>query len=229
MPKGTISLILRMAKEDPEWGYRRIQVELATMGVSVAGSSVWTVLKRHGIDPSPRRSGPSWSAFLQAQAKGIVACDFFGVDTVADWVAQQARNLSMELAEQASAVKFLIRDRDAKFPRFFDEVVRAEGIRIIKTPARAFRANAVCERAIGALRRECLDRMLVLGRGHLEVVLAEYVEHYNSHRPHRSLDQRSPVASGADPTPPIPADVDIARLRRADRVGGLIHECWMVA
>ena len=136
---------------------------------------------------------------------------------VADWVTQQARNLSMELADQADAVKFLIRDRDTKFTASFDAVFAAEGIRIIKTPVRAPRANAICERVIGTLRRECLDRMLILGRRHLEAVLAEYVEHYNSHRPHRSLGQRAPSAS--DTTPALIGDVDLARLRRTDRLG----------
>jgi len=209
--KGTTALILRLAKENPTWGYRRIHGELLTLGVTIAASSVWAILKHHGIEPSPRRSGPTWAEFLTAQAKGLMACDFFSVDTVllrrfyvlvlidhdtrlvriagvtakpvAEWVTQQARNLSMELADQASAVKFLIRDRDTKFTASFDAVFAADGIRILKTPVRAPRANAICERMIGTLRRECLDRMLILGRRHLEAVLAEYVEHYNSHRP----------------------------------------------
>ena len=109
---------------------------------------------------------------------------------VAAWVTQRARNLSMQLADQANAVKFLIRDRDAKFTASFDAVFDAEGTRIVKTPVRAPRSNAICERVIGAIRRECLDRMLILGRRRLEAVLAEYIEHYNSHRPHRSLSQR---------------------------------------
>jgi putative transposase len=184
-----------------------------------------------------------------------MACDFFHVDTVllrrlyvlmfihedarlvriagittepvANWVTQQARNISMELADQATSVKFLIRDRDEKIVRSFDAVFAAEGTRAIKTPVRAPRANAICERAIGTVRRECLDRMLILGRRHLGAVLAEYVEHYNSHRPHRSLYQRSPSALGSA-TKPI-ADPDLARVRRTDRVGGLVHEYKMVA
>ncbi|MHB1930522.1 MAG: integrase core domain-containing protein [Acidimicrobiales bacterium] len=200
-----------MAKENPAWGYRRIHGELATMGIVIAASSVWAILKRHGIGPSPRRSGPTWAEFLAAQAKGLMACDFFHVDTVlfrrlyvlvfihhdtrlvriagvtakpsADWVTQQARNLSMDLADQANGVKFLIRDRDTKFTASFDAVVAAEGTRIIKSPVRAPRANAICERVIGTFRHECLGRVLILGRRHLETVLAEYVEHYNSHRP----------------------------------------------
>jgi putative transposase len=253
--KGTTALVVRLAKENPTWGYRRIHGELATMGITMAASSVWAILKRRGIEPSPRRSGPTWAEFLSSQAKGLMACDFFHVDTVllqrlyvlvfihhdtrhvriagitakpvADWMAQQARNISMDLADQAKSVKFLIRDRDTKFIASFDAVFVAEGTRVIKSPVRAPRANAICERVIGTIRRERLDRMLVLGRRHLEAVLAEYVEHYNSHRPHRSLDQRSPAAS--DATPSTIGGVDVTRLRRTDRLGGLIHEYRMVA
>ena len=253
--KGNTALVVRLAKENPTWGYRRIHGELATMGIVIAPSSVWTILKRHGIEPSPRRSGPTWAEFLAAQAKGLMACDFFHVDTVllrrlyvlvfihhdtrlvriagvtakpvTDWVTQQARNVSMDLADQASTLKFLIRDRDTKFTASFDAVFAAEGTRIIKSPVRAPRANAICERVIGTLRRECLDRMLILGRRHLETVLAEYVEHYNSHRPHRSLGQAAP--SALDSTPEHDTDPDLARLRRTDHLGGLIHEYRMVA
>src|SRR5579875_2294949 len=252
--EGTTAVVLRLAKENPNWGYRRIHGELATMGIAIAPSSVWAILKRHGIEPSPRRSGPTWAEFLAAQAKGLMACDFFHVDTVllrrlyvlvfihhdtrrvriagittnpvASWVTQQARNLSMELAEQANAVKFLIRDRDAKFTASFDAVFAAEGTRIIQAPVQAPRANAICERVIGTVRRECLDRMLILGRRHLEAVLAEYVEHYNAHRPHPSLSQRAPSALH---TAPALVDADLARLGRTDRLGGLIHEYRMVA
>ena len=225
------------------------------MGVIIAASSVWATLKRHGIDPSPRRSGPPWTEFLVTQAKGLMACDFFHVDTVllrrlyvlvfihhdsrfvriagitsnrvTSWVTKQARNISMELADQANAIKFLVRDRDTKFSASFDAVFAADGTRVITTPVRAPQANAICERVIGTIRRECLDRMLILGRRHLEAVLAEYVEHYNAHRPHRSLSQRPPTDS--DATPFIIGDVDTARLRRADRLSGLIHEYRMVA
>ncbi|MHB1790757.1 MAG: integrase core domain-containing protein, partial [Acidimicrobiales bacterium] len=240
---------------NPQWGYRRIHGELATMGIVIAPSSVWAILKRHGVDPSPRRSGPTWVEFLSAQAKGMMACDFFHVDTVflrrlyvlvfihhdtrlvriggvtakpsADWVTQQARNLSMDLADQANAVKFLIRDRDTKFTASFDAVFAGDGTRIVKSPVRAPRANAICERVIGTLRRECLDRMLILGRRHLETVLAGYVEHYNSHRPHRSLSQRAPSALAS--TAALIGVVDPTRLRRTERLGGLIHEYRMVA
>jgi len=142
-------------------------------------------------------------------------------------VTQQARNLSMELAEQASTIKFLVRDRDTKFTASFDAIFAAEGTRIIKSPVRAPRANAICERVIGTIRRECLDRMLILGRRHLEVALAQYIEHDNAHRPHRSIGQRP--SADSDATPSTISDVDAAGLRRADRLGGLIHEYRMVA
>jgi putative transposase len=145
----------------------------------------------------------------------------------ADWVTQQARNISIDLANQANAVKFLIRDRDTKFTASVDAVFAAEGTRIIKSPLRAPRSNAISERVIGTIPRECLDQMLILGPRHLEAVLSEYVQHYNSHRPHRSLNQRSP--SAPDTTRGFIDDVKLARLRRTDRLGGLIHEYRMAA
>ena len=185
----------------------------------------------------------------------MVATDLFGVDTVllrrfyllvfieldtrflpvagitanpvSSWVTQQARNLCFELPAPATPIKFLIRDGDAKFPASFDEVLRAEGIRILKTPVRAPRANAVCERVIATLGRECLDRMLIFGHRHLEVILAEYVDHYNAHRPHRCLGQRCPSSPDRVLAPLL--DVEPHRLRRADRLGGVIHEYRMVA
>lgn len=244
-----------LTKENPDWGYRRIHGELATMGITLAPSSVWAILKRHRIEPSPRRSGPAWSEFLAAQAKGLLACDFFTVEAVllrrlyllifihddrrlvkiagitakpvAGWVTQQARNLCMNLADHPNATKFLIPDRDTKFTASFDAVFAAEAIRILKTPIRAPRANAVCERVIGTLRRECLDRKLILGWRHLEAVLSDYIEHHNSHRPHRSLGQRPP--SAPDAIPPLLGDVDLRKLQRNDRLGGLIREYRMAA
>ena len=255
LPVGTVHLVLRLAKENPTWGYRRIHGELATIGVRLAPSSVWAILRRHGIEPTPRRSGPTWAEFLRAQATTMLACDFFTVDTVllrrlyvlffieidtrrvhlsgvtanpvGEWVTQQARNLSFVLAERSRAVKFLIRDRDTKFTASFDEVFRTEGIRIIKTPVRAPRANAFAERFVGTVRRECLDRLLIFGRRHLEQVLTEYLAHYNRHRPHRALDQRAPQNLGLAPDPV--EDPDPTRLRRTEVLGGLIHEYRLVA
>jgi putative transposase len=122
-------------------------------------------------------------------------------------------------------MRFLIRDRDAKFTAAFDEVFRSEGIRIIRTPARAPRANAVMERWFSSLCRECLDRLLILGRRHLECVLRVYVEHYNTHRPHRSLDQRAPTRD----VPCGSRVVDLSAVRRRDRLGGLLHEYEIAA
>ena len=255
LPVGTAALVVRLAQENPMWGYRRIHGELATIGIRLAPSSVWAILRSHGIEPTPRRSGPTWAEFLRAQATTLLACDFFTVDTVllrrlyvlffieidsrrvhlsgvtanpiGAWVTQQARNLSLVLAERSRAVKFLIRDRDTKFTASFDEVFRAEGIRIIKTPIRAPRANAFAERFVGTVQRECLDTLFILGRRHLEQVLTEYLAHYNHHRPHRALDQRAPQNLALAPVPV--EDPDPVRLRRTDVLGDLIHEYRLVA
>lgn len=185
----------------------------------------------------------------------MLACDFFTVDTVllrrlyalffieidtrriylcgvtsipvGEWVVQQARNLSFALASRSRAARFLIRDRDAKFTSRFDEVFRSEGIRTIKTPIRAPRANAFAERFVGTVRKECTDRLLVFGRTHLEQVLVEYVSHYNHHRPHRSLDQRAPRTSKVEPDPID--EPDPTQLRRNEVLGGLIREYRLVA
>jgi putative transposase len=245
------ALVLRMARENPRWGYRRIQGELVGLGHTVAASTVWTILKSAGLHPAPRRAGPTWRQFLSAQAHAILAIDFAHVDTVflrrlyilivveherrrvhlagitahptGAWVTQQARNLLMELSERAGRFRFLIRDRDSKFTRSFDAVFAGADIQIIRAPVRAPRANAIAERFIGTLRRECLDHLLITGPRHLDVVLREYLQHFNAHRPHRSLDQRSPV-SGAPPC----SDAAVRPLRR-DRLGGLIHEYVQVA
>ena len=145
----------------------------------------------------------------------------------AGWVTQQARNVGVAWAGRRPSVKFLIRDRDCKFTSSFDEVFGSEDIRVIKSPVRAPRANAICERMIGTLRRECLDRVLILGRSHLESVLTEFIDHYNGHRPHRSLTQRCPRSYDSDPAPV--ANPELVHLRRADRLGGRIHEYRMVA
>ncbi len=245
-------LIVRMAAENPTWGYRRIHGELVQLGYRVAPSTVWLPPKRAGIDPAPRRAGLTWRQFVSAQAQGILACDFFHVDTVllrrlyvlfvlevasrrvhilgvtanpaGGWVAQQARNLLMDLGDRVGPFRFLIHDRDTKFTDGFDAVFGSEGVRILRTPVRAPRANAFAERRVGTVRRELLDRMLIVGRRHLETVLTGYVAHYNQHRPHRSLGQMPPLGAVASPAPATGA-----RVVRLDRLGGLIHEYAQVA
>jgi putative transposase len=250
-PQPIRALVLRMAGENPAWGYRRIHGELIGLGHRIAASTVWTVLNAAGIDPAPLRSGPTWRQFLAAQAHTILAVDFVHVDTVflrrlyvlvviehgrrrvhlagisahptGAWVTQQARNLLMDLGDHANRFRFLIRDRDAKFAATFDAVFVGADIRIIRTPVRAPRANAIAERFIGTLRRECLDHLLISGPRHLAVVLQEYLAHYNTHRPHRSLRQHPPAGH----TPPH-SGATVRPLRR-DRLGGLVHEYVQVA
>ena len=246
------ALVLEMARDNPGWGYRRIHGELTGLGHKVAPSTIWKILKDAGIDPAPRRSGQTWRAFLAGQSATILAADFFHVDTVllrrlyvlffiehgtrrvhlagitahptGEWVTQQARNLLMNLEDHADGLKFLIRDRDTKFTAALDAVFTAVGVRIIKTPIQAPRANAIAERWIASARRECLDRMLITGERHLRLVLAEYIDHYDTHRPHRALQQNPPAGRIHPPA----SGTDIEVLRR-DRLGGLIHEYAQVA
>ena len=205
------------------------------------------MLRTARLGPAPRRSGPTWTEFLRAQADGVIACDFFTVETAwlrtlyvlvfielgsrriyvmpstahpdSAWVTQQARNLALDLDARASPVRFLIRDRDAKVSRSFDAVLRSEGMRVIRTPIRAPNANACAERVIETMRAECLDWTLIGGRRHLDRTLCIYGEHYNRGRPHRALGLTPPLAAAAEPIQVSPRDV-----RRRDLLGGLIHE-----
>jgi putative transposase len=249
----TQQLILRLAAENPGWGYKRIQGELVALGMPLSASSVWNVLHRHGIEPAPRRASVSWREFLRQQAAAILECDFFTVETLwlrrfyvlffielsrrrvylagvtanpdGGWIVQQARNLTMTLAEQKQRHRVLIRDRDSKFTAAFDEVFRSEGLRLIKAPIAAPRAKAHAERWVGSARRECLDRILIVSRRQLETVLREYVAYYNTHRPHRSLKQQPPLLKTAS----IPTAGHELRVRRRDRLGGLLHEYELAA
>ncbi|WP_460348118.1 integrase core domain-containing protein [Actinoallomurus acanthiterrae] len=221
------------------------------MGRTIAPSTVWAILKKAGIDPAPRRSGPTWREFLKGQAAGILACDFFSVETImlvrlycfavvehttrrvhvlgvtahptAAWITQQASNLLLDLGDRADRFAFMIGERNIKFPVGLDAVFQAEGIRIIKTPAQAPRANATMERGVGSVRREILDRILIINAAHPRKVLTEYETHFNAHRPHLRLNQASPFRVHPDP-----ADADIEAIRR-DRLGGLLHEYSQVA
>ena len=185
-------LVVRLARENPLWGHRRIHGELAKLGVTVAPSTVWEILRAAGIDPAPRRSGPTWRQFLHAQAAGILAVDFLHVDTVllkriyvlvfiehgsrrmhlggvtahptGDWTVQQARNLALTLGERFESIRFLIRDRGSNFTASFNAVFQAAGTRIVCSAVQAPRMNAICERLVGTLRRELLDRVLISER-----------------------------------------------------------------
>ena len=193
-------LVLRLARENPRWGYPRIAGELLKLGLRVSSSTVRRLLIGAGVQPAPRRSGPSWSMFLRQQAASMLACDFFTVETLSlrrfyvlffieigsrrvhlagcttnptgAWVTQQARNLSF--TGVLDRTRFLIHDRDSKFSAAFDEVFRSEGIRVIQTPIRAPQANAYAERFVSTVRAECLDWLLIVGRHHLERVLRTY-------------------------------------------------------
>src|ERR1022692_498739 len=243
------ALVLRLARENPEWGYRRIHGELAVLGVKVAASTAWEILRNAGIDPAPRRSGPAWSQFLRSQAEAILACDFFTAELLdgtqayvlamiehatrririlgvtlhptGEWTTQQARNLLMDLGERTHRVKFMIRDRGSNFTAAFGAVLADAGIRTVLCNVRTPRMNAITERWIGGCRRELLDRALVWNQAHLRRILREYEIHHNQHR---SLH-------GAAPLKPLhePVDLGQCRVRRQARVSGLINEYRLVA
>ena len=247
------ALVLRLARENPEWGYRRIHGELADLGVKVAASTVWEILKTSGIAPAPlRRTGPTWPQFLRSQAEAILACDFFTTDlldgtqahvlTVIEhatrririlgvtlhptggWTTQQARNLLMDLGAQAHRVKFMIRDRGPNFTAAFDAVLADAGIRTVLSNVQTPRMNAIAERWIGGCRRELLDRTLIWNQRHLRQILREYENHHKQHRPHRSLHAAAPLKPL-----PEPVELDQYRVRRQARIGGMIGEYRLVA
>jgi len=217
----TTALVIRLAKENPRWGYRRIQGELMKLGVRLAASTIARILFEHHLGSAPRHSGATWRQSLRAQASHIVATDFFTVDTVlfhrlyvlffielgrrmmwitgvtpypnTAWVTQQARNVARDLDDAGVDPKFLIRDRDTKYVASFDEICRSEGARILKTPFRTPNANAYAERFVRTIRSECLDHLLVVNAGHLERILHSYAKHYNTYRPHQGISQQVPV------------------------------------
>ncbi len=239
-------LVIDMATTNPTWGYRRVAGELAGLGHQVGASTVWRILKHHGIDPAPQRASVTWTQFLRSQA--AVACDFATVDTAllrryyllffidvttrevyfADvtanptgaWTTQAARNLFLRHADQLAEARALVRDRGSQFIDAFDEIFRTEGLKILKTPIRTPVANSFAERWIGTLRRELLDRTIIWNQRQLERLVVDYIEHYNAHRPHRSLGQRPP----APRQPSSIAPQQPQRVIRSSRCDGLIHE-----
>jgi putative transposase len=246
-------LILRLAKENPRWGYKRIQGELQKLGINVSVTAIRKLLVGRGLGPAPRRGGTTWRQFLAQQASSMMACDFFTVETVwlkriyvlvfielatrrvhfagcttnpeGAWVVQQARNFTFHLDERARPLRFLIHDRDSKFCGPLDEVFATKGLQVVRTPVKAPRANAFCERWIRTVRTECLDWLLIFSPRHLEHVLRIYIRHYNQQRPHRALQLQVLEQDELKKTP----RPEGARVRRRDRLGGLLHEYYEAA
>jgi transposase InsO family protein len=243
------SLVLRLAREDPRWGCRRIQGELVRLEHPIGATTVREILTAAGTDPAPRRNGPTWREFLTAQAEGIIACDLVHIDLVdlrrvyalvclehgtrrlhlagvtahptAAWTVQQARNLAAELGARVDSLRLLIRDRDAKYTGSFDAVFAADGIEAVRTAPPAPRMNAHCERVIETLRREALDHLLIWNETHARHVLDAYARHYNRHRPHQARGQLPPVAGEH---PATVTDLTTHRLLRTRVLGGVINE-----
>ncbi|MEU1628422.1 integrase core domain-containing protein [Streptomyces sp. NPDC020096] len=243
------AVVLRLANENPRWGCRRIRGELMRLGHPVGTTTVWAILTAAGIDPAPRRGGPTWREFLTAQAKGLIACDFVHIDLVdlrrvyalvflehgtrrlhiagvtahptGSWTVQQARNLAVELGVRVDSLRFLVRDRDAKYAESFDAVFAADDIEVVRTAPRAPRMNAHCERVIGTPRREVLDHLLIWNEAHARQLLDAYARHDNSHRPHQARGQLPPLAQ-KHPAPVV--NLTAHRLLRTRVLGGVINE-----
>jgi len=245
------ALVLRLVRENPSGGYRRVHGELATLGIKVAPSTAWEILKAEGVDPAPERSITTWADFLRCQAETLLACDFIETVTLtgqrqyilaiiehanrririlgttahptASWVTQAVKNLVMDLEDAGCRARYLIRDRDGKFPAVIDEILAEAGIQTVRFGIRIPRMNAIMQRWVQSCRHELLDRTLICNERHLRQALRQYEQFYNAHRAHQTMMQAAPLRT-------VPAPItDIGRIahldiRRRDRLGGVLHE-----
>ncbi|UQT54929.1 integrase core domain-containing protein [Streptomyces durmitorensis] len=243
-------LVLRLVRENPSWGYRRVHGELTTLGIKVAASTVWEILASEGIDPAPDRAATTWADFLRSQADALMACDFIETVTLtgqrqyilaviehvtrririlgttahptAAWVCQAARNLAMDLTDAQATHAYLVRDRDAKYPALSDEILCNAGIQVVRTGVQIPRMNAIMERWVQTCRHELLDRTLIWNERHLRHALHQFELHYNTHRPHQAIDQAAPLR--VLPEPLTHAQITQLKVCRRDRLGGVLHE-----
>ncbi len=252
MDPDVVDLILRLARENPRWGYRRIQGELLKLGLPCSHVTVRKVMRSHRVPPAPRRSTRTWEQFVRQHAAHLLAADFFTVETAwlgrlyvlffievgsrrvhlggvsahptGEWVAQQARNLAWQLQDSVLSVTHVLHDRDSKFSDAFDEVFVAAGVKVVRLPFRAPRANAYAERWVGTVRREVLDHLLIFEPRQLERVLKEFIDHYHTSRPHQGLGPKTPIRGAR-----VPSESDDSQIIRIDRLGGLLHEYALAA
>jgi transposase InsO family protein len=245
------ALVLRLARENTSWGYRRVHGELLTLGITVAPSTVWEILREAGMDPAPDRAATTWAAFLRSQAEALLAADFIETVTLtgarmyilaviehasrrvrilgatphptAAWVTQAARNLVMDLHDAGANVRYLIRDRDGKYPALFDTILADAGIKVVRSGVQIPRMNAIIERWVRTCRRELLDRTLVWNQRHLLHVLHQFEIFYNEHRPHQGIANVRPLAPLPEPIND-PDRLCHLTIHRRDRLGGVLHE-----
>jgi transposase InsO family protein len=243
-------LVVRLARENSDWGNGRIEGECRRLGHDISDETVGNILTRHGIPPTPERgSSPGWRHLMTHYKDQILACDFFTIEPLflktifclffievgsrrvhfagctmhpnGSWVTQQARQMVWKLEEQGIKIRFLLHDNDTKFTEMFDTIFRSIGIKVIHLPYRAPNANAFAERWIRTVREECLDKVLIINERHLHQVMKDYIVHYNHQRPHQGIDQQTPI--------PFLTPDSHDKVCRQDVVGGIIHEYYQKA